>query len=184
MASALTRIRKGSKQALSAAVARAAVARLDRRPRTMAEVAALAPRRIVAIRSDRVGDLLVYDPRPTLAAVLERRAAGDPVGTIAAAFHETIASVTEELVSAAARETGLRVVALSGGVLQNQRLAGTLADRLERDGFAVHLNRRIPANDGGISYGQAAVAAARLAAKGTGSPASPAAGASPGRRDR
>ncbi len=141
--------------------------------------AAALPHRIA-----RVGDLLVYDPRPTLAAVLERRAAGDPVGTIAAAFHETIASVTEELVSAAARETGLRVVALSGGVLQNQRLAGTLADRLERDGFAVHLNRRIPANDGGISYGQAAVAAARLAAKGTGSPASPAAGASPGRRDR
>ena len=62
MASALTRIRKGSKQALSAAVARAAVARLDRRPRTMAEVAALAPRRIVAIRSDRVGDLLVSSP--------------------------------------------------------------------------------------------------------------------------
>jgi hydrogenase maturation protein HypF len=35
--------------------------------------------------------------------------------------------------------------------------------RLTRDGFEVHTNERVPANDGGISYGQAAVAAARLA---------------------
>jgi hydrogenase maturation protein HypF len=54
-------------------------------------------------------------------------------------------------------------VALSGGVFQNQWLATTLVRRLARDGFEVHTNERVPANDGGISYGQAAVAAARLA---------------------
>jgi hydrogenase maturation protein HypF len=54
-------------------------------------------------------------------------------------------------------------VALSGGVFQNQWLATTLVRRLTRDGFEVHTNERVPANDGGISYGQAAVAAARLA---------------------
>jgi hydrogenase maturation protein HypF len=144
-------------------------------------------------RIARHDGLLVYDPRPTIAAVLERHAAvgavgaiaaAEAVGAIAASFHETMAAVTVELVAEVARGTGLRHVALSGGVMQNQRLVGTLAERLGRDGYAVHLNRRVPANDGGISYGQAAVAAARLAAEGTGSPALPAAGASPGRRDR
>jgi hydrogenase maturation protein HypF len=54
-------------------------------------------------------------------------------------------------------------VALSGGVFQNQWLATTLVRRLTGDGFEVHANQRVPANDGGISYGQAAVAAARMA---------------------
>jgi hydrogenase maturation protein HypF len=129
------------------------------------------------------GGLLVYDPRPTLSAVLERRAAGDDPGTIAAAFHATVVAVTEELVDAAVRETGVRTVALSGGVLQNQRIAGALAEGLGRAGLRVLLNERVPANDGGISYGQSAVAAARLAA-GTGGPADPATGASPGQRQR
>jgi len=59
------------------------------------------------------------------------------------------------------------VVCLSGGVFQNRRLASTLLRRLRRDGFEVFINRQVPVNDGGISYGQAAVAAARMAAAGT-----------------
>ena len=87
-------------------------------------------------------------------------------GPLAAAFHETIAEVTREMVAAAADETGLRTVCLSGGVFQNRRLASTLVRRLGRDGFEVFINRRVPVNDGGISYGQAAIAAARMAAAG------------------
>lgn len=113
----------------------------------------------------RVGDLLVYDPRPTLAALLAGRAAGHAVGTLAAAFHETIAEVTRELCADAGAATGIRTVCLSGGVFQNRRLAGALLRRLARDGFAVFINRRVPANDGGISYGQAAIAAATMAAR-------------------
>ncbi len=115
-------------------------------------------------RVARAGGLLVYDPRPTLAAVIERHAAGEPAGDLAAAFHATIVAVTEELVDAAVRETGIRTIALSGGVFQNQRIAGALAHGLARAGLDVLLNERVPANDGGISYGQSAVAAARLAA--------------------
>jgi hydrogenase maturation protein HypF len=117
-------------------------------------------------RLARVDGLLVYDPRPTLRALLEGVAAGRAVGPLAAAFHETIAEVTRELVAAAAAETGLRTVCLSGGVFQNRRLASTLLRRLRRDGFEVFINRRVPVNDGGISYGQAAIAAARMAAAG------------------
>jgi hydrogenase maturation protein HypF len=117
-------------------------------------------------RLARVDGLLIYDPRPTLRALLEGVAARRAVGPLAAAFHETIAEVTRELVATAAAATGLRTVCLSGGVFQNRRLASTLLRRLGRDGFEVFMNRRVPVNDGGISYGQAAIAAARMAAAG------------------
>jgi hydrogenase maturation protein HypF len=51
---------------------------------------------------------------------------------------------------------------LSGGVFQNRVLLEGTAAALERDGFTVLLPQRLPCNDGGISFGQAAVAAARL----------------------
>ena len=107
--------------------------------------------------------LLVYDPRSTLRALIEGRASGIPAAGLAARFQETIAAVTRQLCGDVREATGLRQVALSGGVFQNQWLATTLVRRLVRDGFEVHTNERVPANDGGISYGQAAVAAARLA---------------------
>ena len=134
--------------------------------------AAALPARLV-----RADGLLVYDPRPTLAALLEGVAAGRPTGVLAAAFHETIAEVTRELVDHARAETGRRTVCLSGGVFQNRRLASTMLRRLRRDGFDVFINRQVPVNDGGISYGQAAIAAARMAAAGAGGIAHPEPGA-------
>jgi hydrogenase maturation protein HypF len=114
-------------------------------------------------RIARVDGLLVYDPRPTLRALLEGRAAGRLPAVLAAAFQETIATVTAELLDASRRSTGVRTICLSGGVFQNRRLASTLLRRLGRDGFEVFINRQVPVNDGGVSYGQAAIAAARLA---------------------
>ena len=73
--------------------------------------------------------------------------------------------LTRELCADAAATTGIRTVCLSGGVFQNRRLAGALLRRLARDGFDVFINRRVPVNDGGISYGQAAIAAATMAAR-------------------
>jgi hydrogenase maturation protein HypF len=107
--------------------------------------------------------LLVYDPRPTLRGLLEGLAEDSAVESLAARFQETVAVVTRALCADVRAATGLGAVALSGGVFQNQWLATTLVRRLTRDGFEVHTNRQVPANDGGISYGQAVVAAARLA---------------------
>ena len=120
-------------------------------------------------RLARLDGLLVYDPRVTLRALLEASSRGTAREVLAAAFHECVVEVTRELLRDAA---GLsRVVCLSGGVLQNRRLATTLLDRLTADGFEVFINRLVPCNDGGISYGQAAVAASRMAAAaGPGSP--------------
>jgi hydrogenase maturation protein HypF len=126
----------------------------------LAEEGSLCPLPYEIVRRD---DLLVYDPRPTLRALLEGCASGDSPENLAARFQETIAAVTRQLCGDVRVATGLRTVALSGGVFQNQWLATTLVRRLTNDGFEVHTNRLVPANDGGISYGQAAVAAARLA---------------------
>ncbi|MGA3030410.1 MAG: carbamoyltransferase HypF [Candidatus Limnocylindrales bacterium] len=126
----------------------------------LAEEASARPLPYGIVRED---DLLVYDPRPTIRALLEGRASGVTAETLAARFQETIAAVTRDLCVDVRASTGLRSVVLSGGVFQNQWLATTLVRRLSGDGFEVYTNRQIPANDGGISYGQAAVAAARLA---------------------
>jgi hydrogenase maturation protein HypF len=80
---------------------------------------------------------------------------------IAAAFHETVAAAAARAVAEIAEP---RIVVLSGGSFQNLRLLASARSRLERLGFRVLSHRRVPPNDGGISYGQAAVAAQRLSA--------------------
>ena len=61
------------------------------------------------------------------------------------------------------RGARLRVVALGGGTFQNARLLESIVARLRAAGLRVLTARALPPNDGAISYGQAAVAAARLA---------------------
>jgi hydrogenase maturation protein HypF len=87
-------------------------------------------------------------------------AAGRPRAEIAAAFHESIAAGAA---AACAEAGGPRTVVLSGGTFQNVRLLASTRRRLEEEGFRVLTHARVPPNDGGISYGQAAVAARRIA---------------------
>ncbi|MBO4269565.1 carbamoyltransferase HypF [Microbispora triticiradicis] len=117
----------------------------------------------LAWRVERREGLWVYDAAATLHDLLTALADGEPVGRAAAAFHATIAAVTVLLCERAAQETGVSVVCLSGGVFQNRLLAAQLLRRLEQTGFDAYIGERVPVNDGGISYGQAVVAAARLA---------------------
>jgi hydrogenase maturation protein HypF len=83
---------------------------------------------------------------------------GRPREEVAARFHETVAAAAAD---ACAEAGGPRTVVLSGGSFQNLRLLGSTRARLEARGFRVLSHRLVPPNDGGISYGQAAVAAAR-----------------------
>jgi hydrogenase maturation protein HypF len=86
--------------------------------------------------------------------------AGRPRAEIAAAFHEGVAAAA----AAACEQAALpRTVVLSGGTFQNLRLLRSVRGRLESAGFRVLTHRRVPPNDGGISYGQAAIAARRTA---------------------
>jgi len=108
-----------------------------------------------------VGRDLVLDPRPALDELMEDLSAGTPVGVVSARFHDGVAHATAAGCAAAASAAGLDLVALSGGVFQNRRLLTATASRLEALGLRVLVPSRIPPNDGGIAYGQAAIAAAR-----------------------
>ena len=95
-------------------------------------------------------------------AVLDDLWRGVPARRISARFH---AGIAEGLINAAANariETSINVVALSGGCMHNRRLARLLRSGLEEEGFQVFQHRRVSPGDGGLSYGQAAVAAAML----------------------
>jgi hydrogenase maturation protein HypF len=80
-------------------------------------------------------------------------------GVISAKFHNTIAAALLETAKAARESTRLNVVALSGGVFCNRYLTNRLIKLLKKNGFCVLFNREFPSNDGGISVGQAAIAA-------------------------
>lgn len=85
-----------------------------------------------------------------------------PKEIIAAKFHETASEIVLAGCVHARRETGLDRVALSGGVFQNITLLGKSVNKLEKHNFRVYIHNKVPANDGGISLGQAVTAAARI----------------------
>jgi hydrogenase maturation protein HypF len=81
---------------------------------------------------------------------------------IAARFHAGVANGFARTAVLARSAFGVNQVALSGGCLHNRRLARLLRVKLEADGFEVFLHRSVSPGDGGLSYGQIAVAAAML----------------------
>jgi hydrogenase maturation protein HypF len=104
----------------------------------------------------------VLDPRPTVLAVMSDLEHDLPVATVSARFHNAIARATASACLEAAERHGLDSVVLSGGVFQNALLLARTSAGLAEHGLRVLVPEQLPPNDGGISYGQAAVAAARL----------------------
>jgi hydrogenase maturation protein HypF len=96
------------------------------------------------------------DARETIAAVVADLRAGIDVGRIAMRFHRGLARATADACAA----TGVPTVVLSGGVFQNRVLLELTIEALERHSLTPLLPQLLPPNDGGISYGQAAIAAA------------------------
>ena len=85
-----------------------------------------------------------------------------PIARISGKFHYTIADILAKQCQQIRRETGLNTVVLSGGVFQNRLLLKDLFQLLFKFDFQVYINHKVPPNDGGLSLGQAAVAAAQL----------------------
>jgi hydrogenase maturation protein HypF len=110
---------------------------------------------------DRDGTAII-DPRGAILAVAADAAAGTPAARIASRFHKAVAEVTVRACVSAAGVEGTELVVLSGGVFQNRRLLEAAARGIEDTGLRVLVPERLPANDGGISYGQAAVAARQI----------------------
>jgi len=112
------------------------------------------------------------EPLAMWRALLGDLVLGTPHGTIAARFHRGLAVAIAAMATAisrgeyAAASAGasptIDTVALSGGCFQNAILLELTIARLEAAGFRVLTNARVPANDGGIALGQAAIAAAAV----------------------
>ena len=107
--------------------------------------------------------VLEVDVRPMIAGIVEEIRQGTPVETISSTFHSTVADIVARVCRELRDTTGLNRVALSGGVFQNVLLLGMVLKRLNDSGFEVFRHSLVPCNDGGISLGQAVIAARRYA---------------------
>jgi hydrogenase maturation protein HypF len=114
----------------------------------------------VVVGDDGVRQL---DPVPLLVALYEHRLAGVPVEQLAADAHDSIVNGLLTMIEQLADACGTNMVALGGGCFQNARLLESMTGRLRTIGLRPLIARELPANDGGVSYGQAAIAAACMA---------------------
>jgi hydrogenase maturation protein HypF len=119
------------------------------------------------VEIDRDGDAVIIRVagmvRAVVADVIAGRESGRiETGLVSAKFHNWLATSLLEAACLLRASRGIATVALSGGCFQNLRLLTGLTRRLRGAGFEVIINRQVPANDGGISYGQTIVAAAVL----------------------
>ncbi len=104
----------------------------------------------------------VLDFGGTIRAILDDKRCGKDVGVIATKFHNSVAAAIVEVCQLVRDERGLKTVALSGGVFQNELLLRRTVETLQAREFKVFTNTLVPPNDGGLALGQAAVASARM----------------------
>ncbi len=121
-----------------------------------------APIYPAGVACDAAG-IMVIDPRPLISAILADQSKGTAPALLAAGFHESIGRASAAAAVEAVRAHGLHTVALCGGVFQNQLLSDVVEETLVMADLEVLVHRIVPPNDGGISIGQAAVAAATIA---------------------
>lgn len=100
----------------------------------------------------------ILDVSAAIRAIVENMFSGKSIEEIASAFHATLTAAFVALSGEMRKLTGINRVALSGGCFQNRLLLeGTMAE-LKKNGFDVYCHSQVPANDGGVSLGQAVIA--------------------------
>jgi len=104
----------------------------------------------------------VIEVRSAIEALIADVLAGVPVPTISAKFHNGLARMGLEICQHLRSTRVIEQVALSGGVWQNITLLRRTLSLLQEAGFVVYIHHQVPTNDGGLSLGQAAIAASRL----------------------
>jgi hydrogenase maturation protein HypF len=108
------------------------------------------------------GETMILDFRPVIAAMVKDLSRGRCTGEISAIFHNTLSAAIGEMCGKIGTADGVNRVCLSGGSFQNLYLLGRTVVELRRRGFGVFLHAQVPANDGGISLGQAMIANQRM----------------------
>jgi hydrogenase maturation protein HypF len=104
--------------------------------------------------------LVTINPAPMWSQLLTDLLAQHPANLVSARFHLGLATVLTEAIIQLSAEHEIKTVTLSGGVFQNKTLLSLLSDKLTDAQLTVLSHGQIPANDGGIAFGQALIAAA------------------------
>jgi hydrogenase maturation protein HypF len=100
---------------------------------------------------------LVMTTKSILQEVVQAVQNGVPRRIISRRFHQTLIRMFTEAAIEACRQSGIKKIALSGGVMQNHLLFLGLNHTLRQNDFDVITHRHVPCNDGGISLGQAMI---------------------------
>jgi hydrogenase maturation protein HypF len=108
------------------------------------------------------GDSWTIGTRPLFEALLEDLGRDLPVAAISRRFHNGLVEEFVQLARLLRKKTALNRVCLSGGTFHNIYLSQRLEARLSEAGFDVFIQKEVPSGDGGLSLGQALVAAAKM----------------------
>jgi hydrogenase maturation protein HypF len=110
---------------------------------------------------EKLDRIYYIDPAPMWEGILQDLKQQISPSEIAAKFHISLAIVITEIVKQLTQEHKINQVALTGGVFQNRILLEQTTKNLKKLGIEVFTHSIVPANDGGLSLGQAVIAAAR-----------------------
>lgn len=100
-----------------------------------------------------------------LRGILADMQKGTPISVISTKFHNTICNTTVQLAVQLSKIYKVNTVVLSGGVFENTYLLKNILAGLKEYSFKVYINKQVPLNDGGLSFGQAAAAASIIGGK-------------------
>jgi hydrogenase maturation protein HypF len=113
----------------------------------------------------RDSDSWIIGTRPLFQSILCDVSLGAPAPLISARFHNGLVAVLAKIAVLLRERTGLDRVCLSGGTFNNSYLVEHLRGRLLNDGFQVFTQNEVPSGDGGLSLGQAMIAAHKAAGR-------------------
>ena len=114
------------------------------------------------------GQPCILNLSAAIRAIVADLESGQSKAKIAASFHQTLIDALAAMADEMRKSSRLTRVALSGGCFQNKILLGGTIDKLRLSGFDVYCHRQVPAGDGGISLGQAVIAASIYSLSGQG----------------
>ena len=103
-------------------------------------------------------DSYILNVSAAIRAIVENIFSGKSVEEIASAFHATLTAAFAAMSVEMQKLTGINRVALSGGCFQNRILLEGTVTELKKKDFEVYYHSQVPANDGGVSLGQAVIA--------------------------
>ena len=114
------------------------------------------------LKVDYKDGMYIIDDYHIFSQIFEELLKKIPKSKISAKFHNTLTGIILKISQMIRKTYSINSIALSGGVFQNNFLLSRSFDILKNDNFRVYSNFKVPVNDGGISLGQAYIAALRI----------------------